>query len=118
MVLDRTLDLELLGRNINTVAAKRSIARKCCRFEVDPGSEVVFWFHVLTFMASHLFHFSFADIEQYWLFILSFFKTWDQKLTPGLRLLTFMTVHQMNGQLILAITGPMLLVFMTTHPFQ
>ena len=27
---------KLLGSNINTVAAKRSIARKCCRFEVDP----------------------------------------------------------------------------------
>ena len=46
VVLVKTIDLELLGRNINTVAAKRSVAMKCCRFEVDPGSEVVFWFHV------------------------------------------------------------------------
>ena len=30
----------------------------------------------------------------------------------------FMTVHQMSGLLIMAITVFMLLVFMSTHPFQ
>ena len=43
---------------------------------------------LLTFMTTHLFHVSFADTEQYWLF-----RTWDLKLPPGLTLLTFMAAH-------------------------
>ena len=74
-------------------------ARKCCRYE-----EVVFWFHVLTSLATHFFHFSFTVTEQYWLFNLAFRWTWNQKLTPW-----FEVAH---------ITGFMLLVFMSTHSFQ
>ena len=56
-------------------------------------------------------------------------KICDQKLTPGLVLLTFMDIHltssystlqllvSLGGQQTLAITDFVLLVFMTTHPF-
>ena len=72
----------------------------------------------LTFITVHLFLFRFAGSEQYWLYIWTFFETWGLELSPVFMLLTFMAVHQMSGQLFLAITGFMLLVFMTTHTFQ
>ena len=46
----------------------------------------------LTFMTVHFFLVSFAGSEQYCLFILSFFKTWAQKLSSGF-LLKFMTTQ-------------------------
>ena len=36
---------------------------------------------LLTLMTTHLFHFRFADTEQYRLVILTFFTIWDQKLS-------------------------------------
>ena len=46
------------------------------------SQEVFRWFE------EDLFPVSFADTEQYLLF-----RTWDQKLSPGLMLLTFMATH-------------------------
>ena len=43
-------------------------------------------------MVTYLFHFRFADTEQYWLCYLMFFETWDQKLCSGL-LLKLMTTQ-------------------------
>ena len=37
----------------------------------------------LTFIATHLLQFSLAVIEQYCLFTLTCFKSWDQKLSSG-----------------------------------
>ena len=71
--------------------------------EEDLGSEVVFrmddeWsaltgFMSLTYITTHFFQFRFAVTVQSWLFALTFFKTWNQELFPGLLLLTFMAVH-------------------------
>ena len=47
---------------------------------------------LLTFMATYLFKFRFADTEQQWLITLTFVRTWDQKLSSGL-LLTFACTH-------------------------
>ena len=72
----------------------------------------------LTYITVHLFLFRFAGSEQYWLYIWTFFETWGLELSPDFMLLTFMAGHQMSRQLIMAITGFMLLVFMSTHHFQ
>ena len=72
------------------------------RSEKDLGSEVAFRMDdensaltglmSLTFIATHSSKFRFAVAEQYCLFTLSCFKSWDQKLSSGL-LLKFMFTH-------------------------
>ena len=83
-------------------------------------------------MTTRLFQFRFADAEQYWLITFTFFRCQRMKqsaatgMLNGLALDYLSTIFPvmgldkecLSGQLNLAISGFMLLVFMTTQPFQ
>ena len=85
-----------------------AVTEQYCLFNFDVlqelGSEVVFW-SVAQVHVTHICQFHLAVIEQSWLFTLTFLRTWDQELFPGLLLLTFMAVHlfQSASQLLISI---------------